>query len=155
MDPGIFFWYTIHEDGSMGNLFWSDAMSRCDYRYFGDVISFDSTYRTNAYKRPLVIFVGVNNHTKTTIFDFELLVDETVDTYTWILQTFLEAMHGKCPISVVTNGDKAMSKAIKLVMPTVVRHLCSWQLERNVQMKLGDSGFTQAFPIAGGFTNQE
>ncbi|TXG48163.1 hypothetical protein EZV62_027457 [Acer yangbiense] len=113
-------------------------------RYFSDIISFDSTYKTNAYKRLLVIFVGVNNHTKTMIFDFELLVDETVDTYTWILQTFLEAMHSKCPISVITNGDKAMGKAIKLVMPTVVCHLCSWQLERNMHMKLGDSSAIKA-----------
>ncbi|KAK3229785.1 hypothetical protein Dsin_001666 [Dipteronia sinensis] len=145
MDPRFFFRYTILEDGSLGNLFWSDAMSRCDYRYFGDVISFDSTYRTNSYHRPLVIFVGVNNHTKTTIFGFGLLVDETVDTYTWILQTFLQAIHGKCPISVVTDGDKAMSKAIRLVMPTAVRRLCSWHLERNVQTNVGDSGFTQAY----------
>ncbi|KAK3225395.1 hypothetical protein Dsin_005257 [Dipteronia sinensis] len=82
---------------------------------------------------------------KTIIFGFGLLVDETVDTYAWILQTFLEAMHSKCPISVVTDGDKAMSKAIRLVMPTAVRRLCSWHLERNVQTNVGDSGFTQAF----------
>ncbi|KAK0586913.1 hypothetical protein LWI29_014328 [Acer saccharum] len=145
MDQRFFFRYTIMEDGSMGNLFWSDSMSRCDYRYFGDVISFDSTYRTNCYNRPLVIFVGVNNHTKTTIFGFGLLVDETVETYTWILQTFLEAMHGKCPISVVTDGDRAMGKAISLVMPAAVHRLCSWHLERNVQTNVGDNGFTQAF----------
>ncbi|TXG57213.1 hypothetical protein EZV62_018526 [Acer yangbiense] len=110
MDQRFFFRYIILEDGSMGNLFWSDSMSRCDYIYFGDVISFDSTYRTNCYNRPLVIFVGVNNHTKTIIFGFGLLVDETVETYTWILQTFLEVMHGKCPISVVTDGDRAMAE---------------------------------------------
>ncbi|KAK2641231.1 hypothetical protein Ddye_022994, partial [Dipteronia dyeriana] len=45
------------EDGSMGNLFWADEISRCDYRYFGDVMSFDTMYRTNSYNRPLVIFV--------------------------------------------------------------------------------------------------
>ncbi|KAK3222743.1 hypothetical protein Dsin_009768 [Dipteronia sinensis] len=114
MDPGFYFRYTILEDGSLGNLFWSDVMLRCDYRYFGDVISFDSMYRTNSYNRLFVIFVGVNNHTITTIFGFRLLVDETVGTYTWILQTFLQAMHGKCPISVVTDGDKALSKAIRV-----------------------------------------
>ncbi|KAK0577467.1 hypothetical protein LWI29_033321 [Acer saccharum] len=145
MDQRFFFRYTILEDDSMGNLFLTDSVSRCDYRYFGDVISFNSTYRTNCYNRSLVIFVGVNTHTKTTIFGFELLVDETVETYTWILQTFLEAMHGKCPISVVTNGDNAMGKAISLVMSSAVRRLCSWHLKRNVQTNVSDSGFTQAF----------
>ncbi|KAK0598518.1 hypothetical protein LWI29_035525 [Acer saccharum] len=145
MDPGFFFRYTILTDGSMGNLFWFDAMSRSDYNYFGDVMSFDSTYRTNSYNRPLVIFVGVKNHTKTTIFGFGLLVDEMVETYSWILQTFLQAMHGKCPVLVVTDGDKAMSKALSSVMPSTVRRLCSWHLERNVQTNVGDTEFTQAF----------
>ncbi|KAK3195837.1 hypothetical protein Dsin_027147 [Dipteronia sinensis] len=54
-------------------------------------------------------------------------------------------MHGKCPILVVTDGEKAMSTTIRLVMPTAVRRLCSWHLERNVQTNVGDSGFTQAF----------
>ena len=44
MDAGFIFRYTILEDGTLGNLFWSDGKSRCDYRYFGDVMSFDSTY---------------------------------------------------------------------------------------------------------------
>ncbi|KAK2661222.1 hypothetical protein Ddye_007755 [Dipteronia dyeriana] len=114
-------------------------------RYFGDVMSFDSTYQTNPYNRPLVIFIGVNNHTKTIVFGFGLLADEIVDTYTLILKTFLEAMHGKSLISVVTDGDKAMSKAIMLVMPNVVHHLCSWHLVQNVQTNVGDTGFTQDF----------
>ncbi|KAK0579596.1 hypothetical protein LWI29_028430 [Acer saccharum] len=142
MDPGFFFRYTILADGSMGNLFWSDTMSRCDYSYFGDVMSFDSTYQTNSCNRPLVILVGVNNHMKTIIFGFGLLVDETVETYSWILQTFLQAMHGKCPVSVVTDGDKAMSKALSSVMPSTIRRLCSWHLERNVQTNVGDKVFT-------------
>ncbi|KAK2653058.1 hypothetical protein Ddye_012914 [Dipteronia dyeriana] len=95
-----------------------DLQNRLDFlrRYFGDEMSFDSTYRTNSYNQPLVIFVGLNNHKKTVVFGFGLLVDEKVDTYTWILQTFLEAMHGKCPISVVSDGDRAMSKALMFVM---------------------------------------
>ncbi|KAK2633972.1 hypothetical protein Ddye_028764 [Dipteronia dyeriana] len=113
MDQAFLFLYSILEDGSMGNLFWSDKMSRCDYRYFGNVISFNSTYRTNVYNQLLVIFVGVNHHMKTEIFRFGLLVDEIVGTYRWILQTFLEVMHGKCLITIVTDGDKAMSKAIR------------------------------------------
>ncbi|KAK3225840.1 hypothetical protein Dsin_005702 [Dipteronia sinensis] len=30
LDPGFFFRYTILKDGSIGNLFWFDAMSRYD-----------------------------------------------------------------------------------------------------------------------------
>ncbi|KAK0607928.1 hypothetical protein LWI29_022823 [Acer saccharum] len=132
MDPQFFFNYTLDEEDHFGNLFWADSTSRSDYAFFGDVLAFDATYRTNVYQRPLVMLVGVNHHHSTTIFGFGLLGDETVETYTWLLQTFLVAMHGKMPKSVVTDGDKAMHKAIKTVMPESVRRLCCWHVERNV-----------------------
>ncbi|KAK2649944.1 hypothetical protein Ddye_017433 [Dipteronia dyeriana] len=58
------------------------------------------------------MLVGVNHHKSTTIFGFGLLVDETVETYTWLLRTFLVVMHSKMPQSVVTDGDKAMHKDV-------------------------------------------
>ncbi|KAK0575568.1 hypothetical protein LWI29_002890 [Acer saccharum] len=119
-EPEFFFDYTLDEDNHFGNLFWADSTSCSDYAFFGDVLAFDSTYRTNVYRRPLVMLVGVNHHHSTTIFSFGLLGDETVDTYTWLLWTFLVAMHSKKPKSVVTDGDKAMHKAIKTVMPESV-----------------------------------
>ncbi|KAL5767553.1 hypothetical protein ACOSQ2_014336 [Xanthoceras sorbifolium] len=107
-DTEFFYKYDVNEDGVLGNLFWVDYMSYNDYRNFSHVLCFDSTYKTNAYRRPLVIFVGVNHHNKTIVFGFRLLVNETVETYSWILKTFLLAMHENYPILVVTNGDKAM-----------------------------------------------
>ncbi|XP_071917291.1 protein FAR1-RELATED SEQUENCE 5-like [Coffea arabica] len=73
----------------------NDSQSRLDYQYFGDVLVFDSTYRTNAYRKPLVILVSVNHHYVTTIFGYALIADETKDTYKWVLETFLEAMEKK------------------------------------------------------------
>ncbi|KAK0577377.1 hypothetical protein LWI29_032203 [Acer saccharum] len=78
--PDFFFDYTLDEDNRFENLFWADSTSRSDYAFFGDVLAFDSTYRTNVYRRPLVMLVGVNHHHSTTIFGFGLLCDETVDT---------------------------------------------------------------------------
>ncbi|KAK2658748.1 hypothetical protein Ddye_005281 [Dipteronia dyeriana] len=83
--------------------------------------------------------IGFNMHKD------RLLADETVDTYTWILQTFIEAMHDKCQILVVTNGDKAMSKAIMLVMGTAVHRFCSCHLEWNLQNNVGNTKFAKAF----------
>ncbi|KAK0605971.1 hypothetical protein LWI29_032701 [Acer saccharum] len=54
-------------------------------------------------------------------------------------------MHGKMLKSVVTNGDKAMHKAIKTVMPESVRRLCCWHVEQNVQTNVQDDNFTRAF----------
>ncbi|KAL5834678.1 hypothetical protein ACOSQ4_014175 [Xanthoceras sorbifolium] len=144
-DTEFFYKYDVNEDGALGNLFWVDYMSYNDYRNFSHVLCFDSTYKTNAYRRPLVIFVGVNHHNKTIVFGFRLSVNETVETYSWILKTFLLAMHENYPILVVTNGDKAMRKAIKPEMSGSIHRLCSWHLKRNVQTNFRDSGFTRSF----------
>ena len=63
-----------------------------DYACFGDVLAFDTTYRTNAYKKPLVVLVGVNHHHQTVVFGCALLMDESIATYEWVLETFLIAI---------------------------------------------------------------
>ncbi|KAH9745342.1 protein FAR1-RELATED SEQUENCE [Citrus sinensis] len=133
MDPNFFCKYTVDEENRLSNLFWADSISRLDYHHFGDVLAFDSTYKTNEYGKPLVMLVGVNNHYATCFFGCALLVDETVETYMWVLETFLSAMNNKKPISVVTDGDRAMRKAIKKVIPEARHRLCVWHLQRNAQ----------------------
>ncbi|KAK2635341.1 hypothetical protein Ddye_030133 [Dipteronia dyeriana] len=93
IDQEFFFEYTLDEDDRFCNLFWADSMSHSDYGCVGDVLAFDATYKTNVYRRPLVMLVGVNHHKSTTIFGFGLLGDETVETYIWLLRTFLVSMH--------------------------------------------------------------
>ena len=44
------------------NIFWADAQILNDYMYFRDVITFNTTYKTNKNYRPLRVFVGLNNH---------------------------------------------------------------------------------------------
>ena len=88
-----------------------------DYMCFGYVLTFDTTYRTNAYKKPLIVLVGVNHHHQTVVLGCALLMDESIGTYEWVLETFLIAMMNKKPISVVTDGDKAMCKTIKKYFP--------------------------------------
>ncbi|KAH9703973.1 protein FAR1-RELATED SEQUENCE [Citrus sinensis] len=120
-------------------------MARYDYECFGDVLAFDATYKTNAYQKPLVTLVGTNHHRKTTVFGFGLLGDETVESYTWLLQTFLSAMGNRKPKSVITDGDEAMSKAIKTVFVGATHRLCCWHLERNAQANIKNEDFTRKF----------
>ena len=61
-------------------MFWRDGQSFYDFTNFGDVHIFDSNYKSNIYGKPLVVFVGSNDH-KATILFCALLVDETKDTY--------------------------------------------------------------------------
>ncbi|RVX07698.1 Protein FAR1-related sequence 5 [Vitis vinifera] len=125
MDPSFYYKYNVDEDNHLANLFWADSTSKLDYSCFGDVLAFDTTYRTNAYKKSLVILVGINHHHQTIVFGCALLVDESVSTYTWVLETFLDAMNNKKPLSVITDGDKAMRKAIKRIFPDSCHRLCT------------------------------
>ncbi|CAL5338642.1 unnamed protein product [Camellia sinensis] len=132
-NPYFFYKYDKDQENRLDKLFWADSRSRLDYAAFGDVLVFDTTYKTNAYNKPFVIFVGVNNHFETTIFACNLLVDETIATYTWVLQKLLEAMDNKRPVSVLINRDMAMREAIQKVFPNAKHRLCNWHMHRNAK----------------------
>ena len=144
-DIGFYMKYSIDDENRLHNLFWADATSRSDYACFGDVVAFDTTYKKNAYDRPLMPIVGVNHHHQTIVFGLALLADETTDTFVWVLRTFLEAMLNKSPISFVTDGDRAMQRAIKTVFPTARHRLCTWHLPRNAKANILDALFVEGF----------
>lgn len=139
--------YVVDEDNHLCRIFWEDAQSRLDYESFGDVLAFDSTYRTNAYRKHFVMLAGVNNYFLTTIFGCAVIADETEDTYKWVLTTFFEEMGNKTPISVVTNGDNAMRNAIESIIPKARHRLCKWHLKRNIIVNLYKSAFLRDFKV--------
>ncbi|WJZ99619.1 hypothetical protein VitviT2T_018045 [Vitis vinifera] len=145
MDPSFYYKYNVDEDNRLANLFWADSTSKLDYSCFGDMLAFDTTYQTNAYKKPLVILVGINHHHQTIVFGCALLVDESVSTYTWVLETFLDAMNNKKPLYVITDGDKAMRKAIKRIFPDSCHRLCAWHIQRNAFTNVHVKDFTNHF----------
>ena len=67
-DGNFFCRFNVNEDDCLNNLFWVDGTCRIGFQTFGDVLAFDTTYRTNAYNKPLLIFVGVNHHFCTVVF---------------------------------------------------------------------------------------
>lgn len=46
-DGGFFYEYQTDSNGHLTRLFWTDVRGRKYYEVFGDVVSFDATYRTN------------------------------------------------------------------------------------------------------------
>jgi zinc finger SWIM domain-containing protein 3 len=103
-----------------------------DYDAFGGVVVFDSTYRVNKYNLPFVPFIGVNHHRSMTVFGCGIVSDETRASYVWLLKAFLESAQQNHPRSVITDGDRAMAKAISLVFPNADHRLCSWHIEQNM-----------------------
>ncbi|XP_004309848.1 PREDICTED: protein FAR1-RELATED SEQUENCE 5-like [Fragaria vesca subsp. vesca] len=130
-DPHFFCRFTTDSEDRMVDMFWRDGHSFVDYQCYGDVLIFDSTYKTNVYNRPLVLFVGTNNHRGSIVFGAALLSDETVETYTWLLRKFLDSMNGKMPKAVITDEDEAMHIEIRTVMPEARHRLCIWHIGQN------------------------
>ncbi|KAL5543093.1 hypothetical protein UlMin_010803 [Ulmus minor] len=116
IDPSMYVRYAIDDKDRLCHLFWLDGTSQCDYRCFSDALAFDTTYKTNAFNKTLVIFVGVNNHFETFVFGFGLLQNEKTETYVWVLQTFLKCMNGLPPNVIMTDGDNTMKLAIAQCM---------------------------------------
>nr|XP_051190431.1 uncharacterized protein LOC127303766 [Lolium perenne] len=94
------------------------------------------TYKMNRYRMPFIPFVGLNNHRRTMVFGCAIVSDETEETYVWLLQTFLKAMCQKKPLSVITDADSAMIRAIRTVFPDVWHRICSWHVEKNMKIHL-------------------
>ncbi|XP_021746050.1 protein FAR1-RELATED SEQUENCE 5-like [Chenopodium quinoa] len=132
-----------------------------DYRIYGDVLVFDTTYRTNRYNLICAPFVGINNHWHNCMFACTFIRDEKTESFVWLLETFKKAMEDKTPTSIFTNQDQAMANAIERVLPNTRHRLCIWHLEQNAITRFGalkkDKEFKYAFNqcLKGCVTEQE
>lgn len=134
----FFFEHTVDTEGRLKNMFWRDHQSLLDYTAYGDVLIIDSTYKTNRYRQPLVLFVGCNNHRATTVFGFALVGDEKEETYDWVFNMFLVSMKYKKPMSVITDGDEAIKSVLERLMPEARHRLCAWHIGRNIGQNLNN-----------------
>ncbi|XP_019429336.1 PREDICTED: protein FAR1-RELATED SEQUENCE 5-like [Lupinus angustifolius] len=132
-NPGFFYAFQMDIDGQLENCFWVDLRSRMAYKYFGDIVTFDPTYLTNRYKMPFVPFTGVNHHQQSILFGCALLWDETEESFVWLLNTWLKAMSGVRPKSIITYQDTTITNAVARVFPEVSHHYCMLHIEKKAQ----------------------
>ena len=57
-DSGFMFSVDTDDDGRIKSLMWTNTRSRMQYEHFGDIVSFDTTFKTNLYDMPFSLFVG-------------------------------------------------------------------------------------------------
>jgi hypothetical protein len=148
IEQGMFYWdVQVDQEGQMINFFWRDGRSRVDYDCFGDVVVFDTAYRTNKYNMICAPFVGVNHHMQNVMFGCAFMLDESSTSYEWLLKSFLESMGGCPPKTIFTDQNDTISKAIEVVLPETRHCLCHWHIEKNLQSHLdtlNDSGTFQS-----------
>jgi hypothetical protein len=135
-NSNFFYDIDLDDDFHVKNVFWADARSRAAYEYFGDVVTFDTTYLTNKYDMPFVVFVGVNHHGQSTLLGCGLLSGEDTESFVWLFKSWLRCMLGKAPIGIVTDQCKAMQSAIELVFPTTRHRWCLWHIMKKIPKKL-------------------
>lgn len=102
-DPNFSVRVEVDEGSRVKTVLWCNGKNKIDYAHFGDVLTFDTTYRTNLYNMPFALFVGVNEHYQSTIFGGVLLRDEKIPSFEWAFSTFVELMNGKHPVTMLTG----------------------------------------------------
>ncbi|GJY94259.1 protein FAR1-related sequence 5 [Tanacetum coccineum] len=99
------------ENVELSEIFWADEVSKYNYREFGDVVSFDATFKTNKYKMVFVPFTAIDNHRKCV----------TV---------------AAAPSIVVTDQDGAMRNAIEAEFTGSKHQLCMWHITQKLPAKI-------------------
>ncbi|XP_030475753.2 protein FAR1-RELATED SEQUENCE 9-like isoform X2 [Syzygium oleosum] len=135
-NPIFFYAVQIDQDGRLTNLFWRDSLSKFDYDCFGDVVMFDTTYRVSKYNMICAPFVGVNHHWRNTSFGCALLLDETVNSFIWLFETFLEAMGNRAPKTIFTDQDQAMEKAVEKVFLNAQHRVCTSHIAKHAAVNI-------------------
>ena len=88
----IFYAIQVFVEGKIANLFWANGRSIVEYAYFGDVVSFYTTFNTNKYDLTFASLLGITHHKQTIVFGVALLFDQTESSFIWLFKTFLFGM---------------------------------------------------------------
>ncbi|XP_020592536.1 protein FAR1-RELATED SEQUENCE 5-like [Phalaenopsis equestris] len=128
-EDSMFEWdFETHVSGKLMSFCWSDGTSRLHYDCFGDVIIFDTSYMLNKYNICCAPIVGVNHNWHNVLFGVGFLSEETTDSFKWLFKTFIRIMGDNHLITIYTNQDQAMARAIAEILPNTRHRLCQWHI---------------------------
>ncbi|XP_058217378.1 protein FAR1-RELATED SEQUENCE 5-like [Rhododendron vialii] len=144
-NPGFAFTFETDDEQMVTHYFLADATCRKSYKYFGDVVVFDSTYDTNKYSLIFAPIVGVNHHEQTMLFRCAFLSDETCESFEWFFKEWLKAMLRGPPKMIITDQDPAMAKAIASTLSNTYHRLCIWHIVNKFFQKLGALAYVQHY----------
>lgn len=148
-NPSVYYAVGVGPDGkSAVNFFWADAKSIVDFRSFGDVVCFDTTYGLNMYGRPFALFVGVDNHKQLLVFGAALLYDERIQSLKWAFEVFADAMHARHPQTVLIDERPECAIAAAEVWPGSNHCTSVWHIYHNSKRHL-----KQVFESSKSFSN--
>ncbi|XP_015964555.1 protein FAR1-RELATED SEQUENCE 5-like [Arachis duranensis] len=131
----FFYAVDVDEANQFKSALWVDARCRTSYEYYGDVVSFDTTYTRNKHGLPFASFVGVNHHGKSTLLGCALMGNEKIRCFEWVFKQWLRCM-GSSLQAIITDQCKSMFGAIKNVLPDTRHRWCIWHIMKKIPHKL-------------------
>lgn len=87
-DEGFVYDFTVDANDKVENIAWSYSDSINAYNMFGDVVYFDTSYRSITYGLLFGAWLGIDNNGRTILFGCVLLQDETSRSFSWALQVY-------------------------------------------------------------------
>lgn len=135
-NPNFFYAVQGEDEQASGNVFWADPRARSNFSFFGDTVTFDTTYRSNRYRLPFAPFTGVNHHGQPVLFGCAFLINESESSFVWLFKTWLAAMSGRPPVSITTDHDAVIRSAVTQVFPETRHRFCKWHIFKKCQEKL-------------------
>ncbi|PIA40297.1 hypothetical protein AQUCO_02500175v1 [Aquilegia coerulea] len=127
-DPNFRYEFKIDAHNRLEHIAWSYASSTQLYEDYGDAVVFDTTHRLDAYDMLFGIWVGVDNHGMNCFFGCVLLKDESMDSFSWALKTFLGFMKGKAPKTILTDQNMWLKDAVSIELPITKHAFCIWPI---------------------------
>ncbi|XP_056690110.1 protein FAR1-RELATED SEQUENCE 5-like [Spinacia oleracea] len=83
-EEGFYYDFELSEEEGLLSFFWRDGRMKRDYDYFGDLLVFDTTYRTNKYDMICAPFVGMNHHSNNVMFGMGFVINEKTESFNWL-----------------------------------------------------------------------
>lgn len=110
-NPSFFHACQMNINEQITDVFWCDENMVLDYGYFGDVMLLDTIYCTNRANVPLALLSGFNHYRGSVISGATLLYDETIESFKWLFETFLQAHNQKKPKTIFTDHVFVLSNS--------------------------------------------
>ncbi|CAH1450154.1 unnamed protein product [Lactuca virosa] len=127
-DNGFAYNYTTDESGKVENFSWAYGDSIRAFSVFGDVVTFETTYRSITYNMLLGVWFGIDNQGKAFLLGCALLQDETSQSFSWAIQTFIQFLRGSHPQTIVTDIDSGLRDAITTELPNSKHVISIWHV---------------------------